>query len=234
MQFPDFFFKRENVQISYCEDINFIQIKVDDRILIQRKIKNTDVIMSLISPGSFELSENIRMIYDLENMPRFKNERACYIILSLGKQILNNILTQGAPTVVYSVIQSFFITLCSKIRKVNYEDIHMFIEKSFDILELKIKNINCLSDRSILKNYYNRCTRYKEIFKNSLIKFGIFQNNEEASEELSEISDIQFKILQLLFIVKFEHKFTYLPYIMIYNREIHIKIPNEKLIMIGF
>lgn len=231
MSFPHFFYKNDDIEISYNEDIHFLQMKYNNRVLLQKVIKNSDVIMSLASPGEFEMSETVRMIYNLDNK-KFKNELACFVILNLARQILENIIAQGAPTIIYSIIQSFFITLCSKIQNVNIKDIHKFVDKSFDILELKIKNINCLNPRSIIENYCNRCKRYKEIFKNSFIKSGILPNDEIT--ELSEISDIQFKIYQLLFIIRFQHKFIYLPYIMIYNRTIYVKIPNKNLITLVF
>lgn len=231
MSFPDFFYKNEDIEISYIDNTKFIQFKYNNRILLQKVIKNTDLLMLLVSPGDFEMSETVMMIYNLENK-KFKNELACFLILNLSRQILENIISQGSPTIIYSVIQSFFITLCSKIQNVNQKNIHKFIEKSFDILELKIKNINCLSNRSTIENYCNRCKRYKEIFRNSFIKSGILPDQEIT--ELSKISDIQFKIYQLIFIIRFQHKFIYLPYIMIFNRVIYIKHPNKNLITLNF
>lgn len=198
-------------------------VKFNNKHIISRIISGKEIIMCLVSSTDFEINNSIKFIYNTERFDEYKNGYECFKFLELCRGILWNMIKKNIPIALYSLYQTSFTRICSNIKNIDG-----------NVLEYILNNFNNLG--VILKRNKELFGNNKEMYSNIDVfinRLKITMNRIISSKNETNDEDYRGRIHELLFYVNFQHKIPYLPFVILHNNILSLKVPHNEMITVN-
>lgn len=220
---PYFYINIKGVEVIFSDkDTRLLLIKYKGKPIISRIINTNDLIMCLLSSSDFEINNSIKFIYNLDTNENFKNGFECFHFLKLCKNILSNLIKKNVSIKLYTLYQILFIKISTNIININ-DNILEYITNSLDDMKIKLKNNKELF--SVNNEMYTHIDVFFDSIKNTI------------SDIINKKTDTTFnykgKIHEMMFYIHFQHKMSFLPFIILDNNKLSIKIPYNEIITVN-
>lgn len=198
-------------------------VKFNNKHIISRIISGKEIIMCLVSSTDFEINDSIKFIYNTERFDEYKNKYECFKFLELCRSVLGNMIKKNIPIALYSLYQTSFTRICSNIKNID-GNVLEYILNSFNTLGVILKRNKELFGNN--KEMYSNIDAFINRFKITISR--MLSTKNKTNDE-----DYRCRIHELLFYVNFQHKIPYLPFVILHNNILSLKVPHNEMITVN-